>query len=146
MANHKHRHNRKRREQQGQMEIHEGIPAMQIDLNDVSVIDSAVMGYLAYLRQAVPPSQKRDKRIRLLHGVRLRLSLVLLHNTPANARIPLTDSEIQALNSALTGFTKLVRQTIPLSKERDETLQIFERLRQELAMHLALTPLPSERE
>jgi hypothetical protein len=146
MARHKQRRNKKRRERQEQMKVCERIPTMQIGLNDVSVMDSAVLGYLAYLRQAVPPSQKRDKRIRLLEGVRLRLLSVLQHNTPLRACIPLADSEIQALNGALVGFVNLVRQTIPPSQERDETLQVFERLRQELVMHLALTPLLSERE
>lgn len=115
---------------------HENIPTVQLSFNDISVIESAVMGYLSYLRGGVPPSRIRDTRIQLLQGVRSRLAKMLLHDT-AETAIPLTCSEIQALHEALAGFARLVRQIVPPSQERDETLQVFERLRRDLALRLS---------
>ena len=142
MAHQKHTCHKKRR---AHTEASEDMPTMRIGLIDLSVIDGAVMGYLAYLRQAVPPSRKRDRRIRLLQDVHLRLSPVLDQNTQTDTPIPLTGWEIQALNFALAGFAKLVRRTIPVSQERDETLRRFELLRQQLAIQLSPTSGSTER-
>jgi len=38
--------------------------------------------------------------------------------------------EIEAVNTAMLGFAAFVRQKVPPSLERDETLQTLERLRQ----------------
>ncbi|HKV59550.1 MAG TPA: hypothetical protein VJO32_14750 [Ktedonobacteraceae bacterium] len=48
------------------------------------------------------------------------------------ARIFLSVPEVEALNSALLGFAAFVRQKVPASTERNDTLQTLEQLRQSL--------------
>jgi hypothetical protein len=111
--------------------MHEGKP-VPITLNDLTVIDAAIKGYLAFLRSTVKPSQERDTKIEILQNIRQRLKPVLtqqLEGTP----IPLTFNEVQTIDTALVGFVWLVCRTVPPSKERDETLAGFGGLRHKLA-------------
>ncbi len=103
----------------------------------MSVIESALMGYLSYLRGRVPLSPTRNARIQLLQKLRSRLANTLLNGPTAPAQtISLTVSQITALHEALAGFARLVPSVVPPSQERDETLQVFERLRRDLALKL----------
>ena len=105
-------------------------PTFLLSLNDLAVLRSVICGYLAYVRRTVLPSQQSQRQLRLLQGLYQRLSGI-----PANAlevRIPLMDTEIQALDSALLGFSAFVRQKVQPSQQRDETLQDLEGFRQQL--------------
>jgi hypothetical protein len=111
--------------------MHEGKP-VPITLNDLTVIDAAIKGYLAFLRGTVKPSRERDTKIEILQNIRQRLKPVLsqqLEGTP----IPLTFNEVQAIDAALVGFVWIVRRTVPPSKERDDALAGFDGLRLMLA-------------
>jgi hypothetical protein len=111
--------------------MHEGKP-VPITLNDLTVIDAAIKGYLAFLRGTVKPSQERYIKVELLQNIRQRLKPVLsqqLEGTP----IPLTFNEVQAIDAALVGFVWLARRAVPPSKERDDALAGFDGLRHKLA-------------
>ena len=114
------------------------VPTFILSLNDLSVLRSVICGYLAYVRRTVLPSQQSQRQLRLLQGLYQRLSGI-----PANALevlIPLMDTEIQALDSALLGFSAFVRQKVQPSQQRDGTLADLDRFRQQLlSMLLALS-------
>lgn len=116
----------------------EKVPQARIGLNDVRALLGILTAYLAYVRKAVPPSQKRETKIRVLQGMRGRLATVLAapyqrEDTP----IWLTRPELEALEEALSGFVRLVREMIPVSNSRDETLREIEGFRDTLQMMLS---------
>ncbi len=116
----------------------EKVPQARIGLNDVRALLGILTAYLAYVRKAVPPSQKRETKIRLLQGMRGRLATVLAapyqrEDTP----IWLTRPELEALEDAMSGFVRLVREMIPASNSRDETLREIEGFRDTLQMMLS---------
>lgn len=116
----------------------EKVPQARIGLNDVRALLGMLTAYLAYVRKAVPPSQKRETKIRVLQGMRGRLATVLAapyqrEDTP----IWLTQPELEALEEAMSGFVQLVREMIPVSNSRDETLREIEGFRDTLQMMLS---------
>ena len=116
----------------------EKVPQARIGLNDVRALLGMLTAYLAYVRKAVPPSQKRETKIRVLQGMRGRLATVLAapyqrEDTP----IWLTRPELEALEDAMSGFVRLVREMIPASNSRDETLREIEGFRDTLKMMLS---------
>jgi len=116
----------------------EKVPQARIGLNDVRALLGMLTAYLAYVHKAVPPSQKRETKIRVLQGIRGRLATVLAapyqrEDTP----IWLTRPELEALEDAMSGFVRLVREMIPASNSRDETLREIEGFRDTLQMMLS---------
>ncbi len=116
----------------------EKVPQARIGLNDVRALLGMLTAYLAYVRKAVPPSQKRETKIRVLQGIRGRLATVLAapyqrEDTP----IWLTRPELEALEEAMSNFVRLVREMIPVSNSRDETLREIEEFRDTLQMMLS---------
>lgn len=116
----------------------EKVPQARIGLNDVRALLGMLTAYLAYVRKAVPPSQKRETKIRVLQGIRGRLATVLAapyqrEDTP----IWLTRPELEALEEAMSSFVQLVREMIPVSNSRDETLREIEGFRDTLQMMLS---------
>jgi hypothetical protein len=98
-----------------QKDMSADLPCLGLHPRDITVIDQAVKGYLAYLRNAVPPSSTRDTRIRVLQNVRLRLAAVP-QGQATEMHLSLTVADILALQVALEGFVRLVRQMVPLLK------------------------------
>ena len=116
----------------------EKVPQARIGLNDVRALLGMLTAYLAYVRKAVPPSQKRETKIRMLQGMRGRLATVLAapyqrEDTP----IWLTQPELEALEEAMSSFVQLAREMIPASNSRDETLREIEGFRDTLQMMLS---------
>ena len=111
-------------------------PNLRLSLNDLAVLRSVICGYVAYVRRTIPPAHQPRVQLHLLDNLYQRLSGI-----PSNAldvQIPLLAPEIRALESALLGFAAFVRQKVPPSKDRDETLQDLERFRQQLAAMLPM--------
>jgi len=99
---------------------------------------AVVIAYLTYLRNAVPPSPKRERSMRLLQGLEQRLTpLVAAPQGQEERVIPLTTQEIQVLEEAMDGFVQVGRQLVPPSSQRDDLLQEIEGFRD--YMHRALT-------
>jgi len=97
-------------------------PAIPLSMKDILTIDSALQGYLSYVRGAIPCSVQRDVRISKLQDLRTRLTALPDTGTPAiTFCIPLTFEDIETLNGALRGFISLVSTFILQSQERDET-------------------------
>ena len=111
-------------------------PTINIGLNDLSVLRNVIWGYLAYSRRTTKPTPERQEQARLLDGIYQRL--LAKPNSAAEVHIHLQLPEIQALNTAMLGFCAFVRQKVPPSRDRDETLQDLEGFRQML-----LTMLPA---
>jgi hypothetical protein len=110
-----------------------------IGLSDLTAMDAAFKGYLAFLRGKVKPSRQRDTQIEVLQSLRERFKPVLaqrLEGTP----LTLTVQEAQTIDAALIGFVWLVRGMVPASKERDEALAGFGSLRHMLARMLMNRP------
>ncbi len=114
---------------------HHNLPTLQIGFNDLSVLRNVIRGYLAYSRRTSLPTQERQEQARLLDGVYQRL--IAAPNGAVEVHIHLQSQEIQALNTAMLGFCAFVRQKVPPSQDRDETLQDLEGFRQKL---LAMLP------
>jgi hypothetical protein len=120
------------------MHMHEHVPHVSLHPNDISVLEHVVRGYLAFLRNGVPPSKKCDVQIQTLQRLQQRLTTITSAHAE-NTCFPLTADDIQALDAAFRGFITLVRRMVPVSQERDETLLDVENLRQQLAK--MITPL-----
>jgi hypothetical protein len=116
-------------------ELDKGI-TLPITLSDLTAIDAALKGYLAFLRGKVRYSRERDTQIEVLQNLRQRFRPVLAQQVDGTS-LALTFQEVKAIDAALVGFVWLVRRTVPASKERDEALAGFGGLRQKLACMLA---------
>lgn len=103
-------------------------PMLPISFNDLAALRSILSGYLAYLRRTTPRTQERQTLMRVLEGVYQRLTGI--SSQAVEVRIFLSVTEIEAVNTAMLGFAAFVRQKVAPSKERDETLQTVELLRQ----------------
>src|SRR6266700_2832150 len=107
------------------------IPHLLLSFGSLTAIDEAVKGYLSYLRGGVPPSHNRNLRIKRLQNLHLRLA-----NVPkepgVSTHFPRSPADNEALQAALKGFVRLVRQMVPPSPKRDEVLQALEDLSQQL--------------
>src|SRR5713226_5832711 len=112
----------------------QGVPNLLLGFNDLSVLRSVIRGYVTYTRRSVPSSPKRDIRLHLLEDVYRRLTGI--PPGTLEVHIMLLVSEIRALDSAFQGFAAFVRQKVPPSKERDETLRDLEGFRRHLLMSM----------
>jgi hypothetical protein len=110
------------------------LPTVPIGLNDLAVLRSIISGYLAFLRRTGARTQQRQTLMQVLEGVYQRLTGISAQTV--EARIFLSVTEVEALNTALLGFAAFVRQKVSPSTERDETLQTLELLRQHLVAML----------
>ncbi|HET9921537.1 MAG TPA: hypothetical protein VFQ30_16965 [Ktedonobacteraceae bacterium] len=100
------------------------MPQLTIGLNDLYVIDSMLMAYLAYLRKGVASSPERDTRIRVALTLRQRFAaLVAVSQEQGEMPILLTVQEFHTLEEAMDSFARLTRKLISPSAQRDETLQ-----------------------
>ena len=114
------------------------VPHVPLSGNDLRAMVAIVTAYLTYLRHGVPPSPKRERSMRLLHGLEQRLTpLVAAPQRQEESVIPLTMQEIQVLGEAMDGFVQVVRQLVPPSNQRDDLLQEIEGFRD--YVHIALT-------
>ena len=110
------------------------LPTVPISFDDLTALRSIISGYLVVLRRTAAQSPQRQTHMRLLESVYQRLTGI--SSQAVEARIFLSVPEVEALNSALLGFAAFVRQKVPSSTERDETLQTLELLRQQLVTML----------
>jgi len=107
------------------------LPTLALNFNDLASVRSIIRAYITYTRRVSPPTRERDEQIHVLESLYLRLT-----NMPVNVgevAIPLSVAEVAALNCAIAGFCAFVRHKVPPSRERDETLQDVERMREVLA-------------
>ena len=110
-------------------------PTVKVGFNDLSVLRNVIRGYLSYSRRTTIPTPERQEQARLLESIYQRLTA--RPNSAAEVHIHLQVQEIHALNAAMLGFCTFVRQKVPPSRDRDETLQDLEGFRQ---MLLAMLP------
>jgi uncharacterized protein Smg (DUF494 family) len=103
------------------------IPQATVSPGDVQALESMVMGYLAYLRKTNPSA--KQSQIRVLEGVCQRLA----HHSEG-ILVPFTREELDALEDAMAGFVMVMRQVLPLSKEREEVIESIQGLYQHLAV------------
>jgi len=114
------------------------VPLMSLSGNDLRAMVAIVIAYRTYLRHGVSPSPKQERSIRLLQGLKQRLTpLVAAPQGQEEHVIPLTTQEIQVLGEAIDGFVQVVCQLVPPSNQRDDLLHEIEGLRD--YVHRALT-------
>ncbi len=114
------------------------VPHVPLSGNDLRAMVAIVTAYRTYLRHGVPPSPKRERSMRLLHGLERRLTpLMAAPQGQEESVIPLTTQEIQVLGEAMDGFVQVMRQLVPPSNQRDDLLQEIEGFRN--YVHRALT-------
>jgi len=97
-------------------------------------VRSIIRAYITYTRRVSRPTRERDEQIHVLESLYLRLA-----NIPVNVAdmaLLLSVAEVAALDCAIAGFCAIVRKKVSPSRERDETLQDVERMRQVLARML----------
>jgi hypothetical protein len=111
-------------------------PKLLVGFNDLMVLRSVIRGYLACIRRSALPAQERQRQARLLEGVYTRL--LGIPPEASEVCLPLAVSEAQALNVAMRGFAAFVRQKVPPTREREETLETLESLRRDLMKTFAL--------
>ena len=118
------------------MNTNEHIPHVTLSPGDISALGHIIRGYLAFLRNGVPPSKKRTEQLQTLQRLQQRLT-IMVNAHAAVSCILLTNDDILALDTALRGFVTLLRQMVPASAERDGMLLAIEDLQQHLAIMLA---------
>jgi hypothetical protein len=109
------------------------VPTLALGFHDLVALRGIIRAYITYTRRASQPIQARQDQLEVLEGLYTRLAGV-----PANVRdiaFLLSIAEVAALNAAIAGFCAFVRSKVPPSRERDETLQDVERMR-EVLMHM----------
>jgi NifB/MoaA-like Fe-S oxidoreductase len=106
----------------------ENVPCLYLSFDDISVLRNVIRGYLAYVRRTVLPKDERQAQFTLLESLYERFAMI--HSGVQEIPFFLSKAEIQALNAAITGFITFVRQKVPQSKTRDDTLQDLERFRE----------------
>ena len=111
------------------------LPTVPMSMNDLAALRSILSGYLAYLHRSTPRTQQRQALIQVLQAVSRRL--MGISSEAVEVRLVLSVVELEALNTAMLGFTAFVRQKVLPSRDRDDTLQTLEQLR----LHL-MTMLP----
>ena len=104
------------------------LPLLPIGFNDLTALRSIISGYLASLRRTTPRTRERQQLMQTLQSVYQRLTGI--SSQALDARIVLSVAEVEAVNTAMLGFAAFVLQKVSPSKERDETLQTMEQLRQ----------------
>lgn len=110
------------------------LPTLALSFNDLVSVRSIIRAYITYTRRVSQSTRERDVQMHVLESLYLRLT-----NIPTNVTdvaLLLNVAEITALDAALAGFCAFVRRKVPPSRERDETLQDVERMRQMLARML----------
>src|SRR6266851_5914571 len=110
------------------------LPTLALNFNDLASLRSIIRAYITYIRRVSKPTRERDAQMHVLESLYLRLA-----NMPVNVAdvaIPLSVAEVAALDCAIAGFCGFVRNKVSPSRERDETLQDVERLRQALVQML----------
>jgi hypothetical protein len=106
-------------------------PQMKIGMNDISVIENILKGYIGYLRNTARTAPTM-KRIQKLENIRQRL--VFLRSNEGNATW-LTEDDLRAICEAMRTFVKVTRQRVPTSQEREETLNAVDLVRKHLEQH-----------
>ena len=110
------------------------LPTLALSFNDLASVRSIIRAYITYTRRVSRPTRERDEQIHVLESLYLRLA-----NIPVNVAdmaLLLSVAEVAALDCAIAGFCAFVRHKVSPSRERDETLQDVERMRQILARML----------
>jgi len=110
------------------------LPTLALNFNDLASVRSIIRAYITYTRRVSRPTRERDEQIHVLESLYLRLA-----NIPVNVAdmaLLLSVAEVAALDCAIAGFCAFVRNKVSPSRERDETLQDVERLREVLAQML----------
>ncbi|HEU0000634.1 MAG TPA: hypothetical protein VFQ36_07035 [Ktedonobacteraceae bacterium] len=107
------------------------LPTLALSFNDLASVRSIIRAYITYTRRVSQPTRERDEQIHVLEILYLRLTNMPINVT--DVALLLSVAEITALDAAIAGFCDFVRQKVPPSRERDETLQDVERMRQILA-------------
>jgi hypothetical protein len=110
------------------------LPTVQLGFNDLATVRSIIRAYITYTRRVSQPTRAREEQIQLLESLYLRMASIPVN--VADMAILLSVADIVALDCAIAGFCAFVRNKVPPSQERDETLQDVERLRQDLARML----------
>ena len=107
------------------------VPTLALNFHDLVAVRGIICAYISYTRRASKPSRQRDEQIHVLESLYLRMA-----NIPANVSdiaLLLSTAEVAAPDCAIAGFCAFVRSKVPPSRERDETLQDVERMREVLA-------------
>ncbi len=81
-----------------------------------------------YLRKGVLPSKQHDAEMVLLAGIHRRMLAILFTD---GCMIPLTTAEIRALENALQGSARLMRQMMVPSAGRNEALKQMRAIREQ---------------
>jgi hypothetical protein len=107
------------------------LPTLALNFNDLASVRSIIRAYITYTRRVSQPTRERYEQMHVLESLYLRLA-----NMPVNVAdvaLLLSMAEVVVLDCAIAGFCAFVRNKVSPSRERDETLQDVERLRQALA-------------
>lgn len=110
------------------------LPTLALSFNDLVSVRSIIRAYITYTRRVSKPTRERDEQMHVLESLYLRLTNLPINVT--DVALLLSIAEVAALDSAIAGFCTFVRTKVPPSRERDETLQDVERMREVLAQML----------
>jgi hypothetical protein len=107
------------------------LPTLALNFNDLASVRSIIRAYITYTRRVSKPTRERDEQMHVLESLYLRLANVPIN--VADMALLLSVAEVAALDCAIAGFCAFVRKKVSPSRERDETLQDVERIREVLA-------------
>lgn len=105
------------------------VPSVKLGFNDLQVIDDILRGLSSGLRNSITLSPPILKRIRELEELRRRV--IFIRSKEGNAAY-FTRDDLLAVREAMIIFVKTIRHIEPQSLERDETLDLVNKLRRHI--------------
>ena len=106
------------------------LPTATIHPNELGILESILSSYVVHV--AIRNAHKPTQHLTELHLLKSRLRQLLSTQQLEGMFIPLTVNEIRLLYEATGGFIRLIRQNIPPSQEREQTIECVSLLRQRI--------------
>ena len=105
-------------------------PTLALSSRELMALRAIILASITHTRRASKPTSARQDHLDVLETLYTRLTSVPA--TVSDIAFLLSIAEVAALCGAIKGFCTFVRSKVPLSQEREETLQGVERMREVL--------------
>jgi hypothetical protein len=110
------------------------VPTLALGSHDLEGLRLIILAHITYTRRTSKPSGERQEHLAVLEALYTRLASVPA--TMNDIAFILSMAEVAALCSAIRGFCAFVRNKVPPSQERDETLRDVEKMHEVLRQML----------
>jgi hypothetical protein len=111
------------------------VPTLALSCHDLESLRLIILAHIiTYIRRTSKPTGERQEHIEVLEALYTRLASVPA--SMSDIAFFLSIAEVAALCGAIKGFCTFIRNKVPSSQERDETLRKTELMREVLLQML----------